>query len=146
MVRVGIVGASGRMGRTLIEACVQHPEITLTAAVEHPQHELLGKDVGQLAGLAPLQVKLTSDLKQITDEIDCLIDFTRPDLTLENAKICAAAGVGLVAGTTGLTPAQSGALAQQAKNIPIMWAPNMSVGVNLLKKLVAQTAAVLGED
>ncbi len=146
MVRVGIVGAAGRMGRTLIEACVQHPEVALTAAVEQPQHEWLAKDVGQLAGLAPLQVELKSDLSQVTDEIDCLIDFTRPDLTLENAKICAAAGVALVAGTTGLTAEQSGELAQWAKKIPIMWAPNMSVGVNLLKKLVAQTAAVLGED
>lgn len=145
-IRVGITGAAGRMGRTLIEAAQQDAEISLGAALERPGSDALGVDAGTLAGLAALGVAVSADLAAVAGELDVLIDFTRPEVTLRNVEHCRDAGCAMVIGTTGLDPAQKARIAEAARDIPIVLAPNMSVGVNLALKLLDLAARVLGDE
>lgn len=144
--RIAIAGAAGRMGRTLIAACAEQPGLRLTAAVEHAGNAALGSDSGLLAGLAPNGVPVSADDALSGSVFDVLIDFTRPTATLAHARACAAAGRALVIGTTGLDAAQKDELAALAQQVPMVFAPNMSVGVNLCLALLRQAAAVLGDD
>ncbi|MFO1351570.1 MAG: 4-hydroxy-tetrahydrodipicolinate reductase [Gammaproteobacteria bacterium] len=146
MVRIAVAGAAGRMGRQLIEACGQTEGARCTAAVEHPDHPSLGQDAGELAGVGHLGVKIDPDLRAVADVFDVLIDFTRPAATLANLALCRAAGKRMVIGTTGFTPDQKHTIAAAAEAIPIMMAPNMSVGVNLCLKLLDTAARVLGDS
>lgn len=145
-IRVGITGAAGRMGRTLIEAAVQDAEITLGAALERPDGEALGVDAGTLAGLPALQVAVSGELAAVAGALDVLIDFTRPEVTLQNVAECRRAGCAMVIGTTGLDAEQKARIAEAARDIPIVLAPNMSVGVNLALKLLDLAARVLGDE
>ncbi|SDU38079.1 4-hydroxy-tetrahydrodipicolinate reductase [Halopseudomonas salegens] len=146
MTRVAVIGAAGRMGKTLIEALTQTEGTTLTAAIERPESSLLGADAGELAGVGKLGVAVTGDLQAVTDSFDVLIDFTHPTTTLVNLGICRAAGKSMVIGTTGFSEAQKAELAAAAKDISIVFAPNFSVGVNLCLKLLDMAARVMGED
>lgn len=145
MIRVAVVGAAGRMGRVLVAACEQTDGLSCTVASEHPQSALLGADAGELAGTGRLNVPLTADLADRAENFDTLIDFTRPEATLAHLALCQSAGKGMVIGTTGFSPEQKAAIAQAAESIPIVFAPNMSVGVNLCFKLVELAARVLGD-
>jgi 4-hydroxy-tetrahydrodipicolinate reductase len=144
--RIAIAGAAGRMGRTLIAACAEQPALTLAAAFEHAGSAALGSDSGLLAGLAPNGVAVTADDTLSGAPFDVLIDFTSPTATLAHARACAAAGRALVIGTTGLDAAQKDELAALARQVPVVFAPNMSVGVNLCLALLRQAAQVLGDD
>jgi 4-hydroxy-tetrahydrodipicolinate reductase len=146
MTRIAITGAAGRMGRTLIEACRQDGDLTLTAVLEHPHSSLLGSDAGELAGLGALGVRVGADLASAVNDFDVLIDFTRPEATLANLKICRAAGRRMVIGTTGFSEAQRSGIDEAARDIAIVFAPNMSVGVNLCLKLLELAARVLGDE
>lgn len=146
MIRVGIAGAAGRMGRTLIEACQQAEDLRLAAAIEHAECSLLGVDAGELAGIAKADVRLVGGLQQVLPDIDVLIDFTRPESTLANVELARQSGVRMVIGTTGLTPEQRAAIEQASGSVAIVLAPNMSVGVNLVLKLLEITARTIGEQ
>src|SRR5574344_1209838 len=104
MRRIAVMGAAGRMGKTLIEAVQQAPGAGLTAAVDRPDSSLVGADAGELAGLGRIGVILSDDLNRVLDDFDVLIDFTHPSVTLANLDICRKAGRAMVIGTTGFPP------------------------------------------
>lgn len=146
--RIGMAGAAGRMGRAIIDTILDPDaahDATLGFALEHEVHEALGRDAGEVAGVGALGVAISDDLAAGAGEFDVLIDFTLPEVTLAHAEICRELGKPLVIGTTGLEPAQRAALAAAARYVPIVFAPNMSVGVNLMFRLVEQAARVLGD-
>jgi 4-hydroxy-tetrahydrodipicolinate reductase len=146
MTRIAITGAAGRMGRSLIEAVHSTAGLELTVALEHPDSTLLGSDAGDLAGLGRTGVLLGADLAATSGEFDVLIDFTRPEPTLANLEICRSAGRRMVIGTTGFSEAQKREIAAAADDIGIVFAPNMSIGVNLCLKLLDMAAHVLGDE
>jgi 4-hydroxy-tetrahydrodipicolinate reductase len=146
MQRIAVMGAAGRMGKTLIEAVCQAEGAQLTAAIDRPDSSLIGADAGELVGLGKIGVALVGDLAAATVEFDVLIDFTHPSVTLKNLEICRAAGKAMVIGTTGFTPEEKQLLSEAARQIPIVFAANFSVGVNLCLKLLDTAARVLGDD
>ena len=140
--RIGIVGASGRMGRMLLEAVLKDPDVALGAAFDLPGSSSIGANAGALVGLAS-DVLVSADLAAGMQQIDCLIDFTRPEGTLQHLALCRQAGVGIVIGTTGFDAAGKEAIADAARDIPVVFAPNMAVGVNLVFKLLDTAARIL---
>lgn len=146
MTNVAVVGAAGRMGKTLVAALHQTEGVKLTVAVDRPDSSLIGADAGELAGIGKVGVSLESDLSAHMADFDVVIDFTAPDYTLENVGLCREHGKGIVIGTTGLSDAQKEALKASAETIPVVFAPNMGVGVNLVFKLLEIAAKVLGDD
>jgi 4-hydroxy-tetrahydrodipicolinate reductase len=142
MTRIAIAGVGGRMGQALVQAVADHPEALLGAASEREGSALLGQPI---AGQDP-GVRVVADLASVAADFDVLIDFTRPDATVAHAALCRAHDKRLVVGTTGLSAAQEGDLRAAAQEVPVVFAPNMSVGVNLTFKLVELAARVLGDD
>ena len=145
MTRIAITGAAGRMGRSLIEACHATDGLTVAAALEHPESNLLGNDAGELVGIGALGVTVGADTGAVIDDFDVLIDFTRPAATLENLAACRAGGKRMVIGTTGFSEDECALIADAAEDIGLVFAPNMSVGVNLCLKLLDMAARVLGD-
>ncbi|MDN4144179.1 4-hydroxy-tetrahydrodipicolinate reductase [Pseudomonas tohonis] len=147
MRRIAVMGAAGRMGKILIEAVQQTGgSAGLTAAIDRPDSTLVGADAGELAGLGRIGVPLSGDLAKVIDEFDVLIDFTHPTVTLKNLEVCRKAGKAMVIGTTGFSAQEKELLSVAAKDIPIVFAANYSVGVNLCLKLLDTAARVLGDD
>lgn len=146
MIRVAIAGAAGRMGRHLLDACQQNEEIRCTVATEQTDSPFIDADAGELAGIGRLNVRITADLASLVDHFDVLIDFTRPVATLAHLALCQATGKAMVIGTTGFLSEQKTEIAAAAGHIPIVFAPNMSVGVNLCFKLLEMAAQVLGDE
>jgi 4-hydroxy-tetrahydrodipicolinate reductase len=144
MNKVAIFGANGRMGRVLIEALDQSEELTLSAAAVRSSSSLLGVDVGELAGIGRRDIKVVSDLDACEANIDVMIDFTLPEALATNLEWCVRHNKPVVIGTTGLSDLQKTHLLAAAKKIPVVFAANYSVGVNLLLNLVRQTARVMG--
>jgi 4-hydroxy-tetrahydrodipicolinate reductase len=145
MNKIAIFGANGRMGRVLIEALDQAHGAQLTAAFVRPGSSLSGVDVGELAGIGKRNVKVNSEPATDMDNIDIFIDFTLPQALETNLALCVKHLKPVVIGTTGLNETQKQALQDAAKHIPIVFAANYSVGVNLLLNLARHTARVLGE-
>lgn len=145
MMRIAVVGASGRMGLCLIKAAALAKNAELAVAVSRPESLAIGRDAGELAGISVVGVKVGDDLASVADQFDVLIDFTRPDASMTFIEICRAAGKKLVIGTTGYSDAQKALIAEAAKDVAIVMAPNMSVGVNLSLKLLEMTAKVMGD-
>ncbi|QWF70223.1 4-hydroxy-tetrahydrodipicolinate reductase [Methylomonas paludis] len=145
MLRIAIVGVSGRMGLSLIKAVALAKTAELSVAISRPDSLAIGKDAGELAGIAALGVTVSNDLGAVVDDFDVLIDFTRPEPSLRYVEICRQAGKKVVIGTTGYTETQKAEIAAAAKDIAIVIAPNMSVGVNLSLKLLEMTAKVMGD-
>lgn len=141
---IAIAGSSGRMGRVLLEAVMRAPDMRLTAALDRTESPYLGKDAGELIG-TPCGINITDDLTSLQGS-EVLIDFTRPEGTLIHLGVCREQNIKLVVGTTGFLPEQKGEFRAAAENIPIVWAPNMSVGVNITLKLLDIAARVLSED
>ncbi|MGN6579159.1 MAG: 4-hydroxy-tetrahydrodipicolinate reductase [Bordetella sp.] len=139
--RIAIAGARGRMGRMLIEAVLESPDMQLTAALDRKGSPALGQDAGAFLGRAT-GVPLTDDLDALA-RADCLIDFTRPDPSLAHLQACARHGVKAVLGTTGFDAAGHGAIEATARQTAIVFAPNMSVGVNATLKLLDLAARLL---
>ncbi|WP_336347136.1 4-hydroxy-tetrahydrodipicolinate reductase [Pseudomonas monsensis] len=146
MRRIAVMGAAGRMGKTLIEAVQQAPGAGLTAAVDRPDSTLVGADAGELAALGRIGVPLSGDLDRVVEEFDVLIDFTHPTVTLKNLAFCRKHGKAMIIGTTGFSVEEKQLLAEAGKDIPIVFAANFSVGVNLCLKLLDTAARVLGDD
>ena len=143
--RIAVVGASGRMGLFLLKAAVLSTNSDLTVAVSRTESNSLGKDAGELAGVGTIDVKVIDDLTAAVDQFDVLIDFTRPESSLEYIEICRKAGKKIVIGTTGYSDEQKITIKQAANDVAIVLAPNMSVGVNLTLKLLEMTAKVMGD-
>jgi 4-hydroxy-tetrahydrodipicolinate reductase len=146
MQRIAVMGAAGRMGKTLIEAVSQAEGAQLSAAIDRADSSLIGADAGELVGLGKVGVALAGDLAAVVDDFDVLIDFTHPSVTLKNLEVCRQAGKAMVIGTTGFTPQEKQQLSEAARQIPIVFAANFSVGVNLCLKLLDTAARVLGDD
>ncbi|MDC9719476.1 MAG: 4-hydroxy-tetrahydrodipicolinate reductase [Gammaproteobacteria bacterium] len=143
MTRIAVMGAAGRMGKVLIEAVHQAQGVTLGAAIVSPSSSLVGADAGELAGVGKLGVSLKNSLDAAANDFDVLIDFTNPELTLANLQECVRLKKSMVIGTTGLSTEQKHTLDDQAKNTPVVFAPNMSVGINLLLDILHRAASVL---
>ncbi|MCG8085920.1 MAG: 4-hydroxy-tetrahydrodipicolinate reductase [Candidatus Thiodiazotropha taylori] len=146
MTRVAVVGAAGRMGKSLVQAVHETDGLTLGAATERAESGLIGRDAGELAGLGSFGLALVDDLAKVVDEFDVVIDFTTPAATLKHLQICKDAGKQMVIGTTGLSDSDKAALAEAGEKIGIVFAPNMSVGVNLCFKLLEVAAKVMGDE
>lgn len=143
--QIAIAGAAGRMGRTLIELGRAADDLALVAAFEAPACTLLGQDVGEIAGVGKLGLPLRSDADLAAVDFDVLIDFTTPAATLAHLDACVALGRAVVIGTTGFGAARA-AIDAAAAHIGVVFAPNMSVGVNLCFKLLQLAAQVLGDE
>ncbi len=142
--QIGITGAGGRMGKTLIEALQAQDAMALSAALERADSTLLGADAGELAGQGKLNVAVSGDIG--SSQFDVLVDFSTPAATLANLDACVAAGRAMVIGTTGFNEDELARISAAAKSIPICKASNFSTGVNMCFKLLALAAEVLGED
>ncbi|MGQ9831745.1 MAG: 4-hydroxy-tetrahydrodipicolinate reductase [Thermochromatium sp.] len=144
-IRIAIAGAGGRMGRTLIQAVVATEGLRLGAATERAGSSLIGSDAGELAGVGRLDVAVVAELAGVLDDFDILIDFTTPDATMGHLALCREAGKRMVIGTTGFDVPQRAAIKSAGAEIGIVFAPNMSVGVNLCLKLLDIAARVFGD-
>ena len=146
MRRVAVTGAAGRMGRTLIQAIHETDRMTLGAAFERPDISLIGSDAGELAGVGKLGVVVAGNLETQLDAFDVLVDFSVPEATLQSVALCRGAGKQLVIGTTGFEEDGLQAIRSAASDVAILMAPNMSVGVNVVFRLIEQAALALGDD
>lgn len=147
MIRVAIIGAAGRMGRMLIEHVMSDQQLKLVGALEHPSCQLIGQDAGLLVGKCAAEVEITDDLGKALEKADVVIDFSSPKSTMTIAPISAQRGIASVIGTTGLYDDQRLQLKTLADNgAKIVFAPNMSVGVNLMFTLCDKLARLLGSD
>ncbi|WP_416305238.1 4-hydroxy-tetrahydrodipicolinate reductase [Neptunicella sp. SCSIO 80796] len=146
MIRVGIFGANGRMGRVLIEATNNADNLTLGGAAVRADSAWVGMDVGELAGIGKQGLAVSGDPESLVDDVDVIIDFTLPAALETNLAWCVANNKPIVIGTTGLNQAHKIALNKAAQHIPVVFAANYSIGVNLLLNLVRQAARVMGES
>jgi 4-hydroxy-tetrahydrodipicolinate reductase len=147
MLRIAIAGVAGRMGRTLLEAVALHDkQMRVTAATVLSDDPALGLDIATLIGATPKSVIARSSLASSVNDFDVLIEFTAPEASLENLALCKAHGKAMVIGTTGFTEKQKSVIAQAAQAIPVIFSPNMSVGVNLCLKLLETASTVLGDE
>lgn len=144
-IRIAIAGAGGRMGRQLIQAVQQAEGVVLGAALSRPGSSLIGVDAGELAGIGAVGVAVSDSLHKVANDFDILIDFTRPEGTLEYLDCCVALRRAMVIGTTGFDDAGKQAIRQAAQHIGIVFAANFSVGVNLVLKLLEKAAQVMGD-
>lgn len=142
--RIAIAGASGRMGRMLIEAVLNDGEVVLAAAFDRADTPFIGRDAGELVGSA-CGVVVTDDVRGAIAAADCVIDFTRPEGTLVHLGIARELGKAMVIGTTGFSAAEKELLVAAAGDIPVVFAPNMAVGVNAVFKLLQVAARILNE-
>ncbi len=144
MLNIAIAGSSGRMGRALIEAVIQAPDMRLAAALDRAGSAALGKDAGESIG-APCGTLITDNPDMALKGAHALIDFTRPEGTLAHLELCRKHRVNMVIGTTGFAPEQKHIIQAASRDIAIVFAPNMSVGVNVVFKLLEQAAKVLND-
>lgn len=142
--RIAVAGANGRMGRMLVEAVINHPELSLAAALCLPGADEEGRDAVNFLGMKS-GVTISSDLSVLA-HADCLIDFTRPEGTLNHLKACQSHGVKMVVGTTGFSAEQLATLEAAASEIAILFSPNMSIGVNALYLLLEKAAQLFNDD
>lgn len=146
VIKVGVIGAGGRMGRMLIEAVQDNPQTTLSAAIERQGSSLVGADAGEVAAIGHIDVSIVDDLISIINDIDVLIDFSLPEATEQNMQICAENNVAMVIGTTGFNDQQEATLAAASNKIAIVYAGNYSTGVNLSLKLLEMAAKAFGTE
>jgi len=146
MINIAVVGAAGRMGKILIEACVESENAKLSVATEHPESSLIGTDAGEVAGVGKNNVIIVSNLDDAANDFDVLVDFTRPAPTLNHLDWCVKNNKGMIIGTTGFSDDEKAQIDTAGRTIPIVFAANYSVGVTLSLKLLELTARVLGDS
>jgi len=146
MQSIAVMGAAGRMGKSLIEALSRSQTMQLGAALVNPSSSLLGVDAGEWAGVGRLNLSFSADLTAALADCSVLIDFTHPRVTLNNLQACRLAGRPMVIGTTGFSVDEKRQLEEAARHIPIVFAANFSVGVNLCLKLLEIAARVMGDE
>ena len=145
MLKVAVFGAAGRMGRAVLSSILEADDLTLVGAVTEPGDQWLGRDAGELVGESSAGVPLTDERSQGLDTAQAAVDFTLPTATEANVRACVEHGTAIVIGTTGLAERQLKALETAAHEIPIVYARNLSVGVNVFMELVARAAKALGD-
>ena len=143
MTKVAITGAAGRMGRRLVTLAREAAVFQIVGAIVRPGHPLLDRDAGEVAGIGPIGLPLSWDLRP-TPEV--LIDFTSPPAMRHWLKVCRDRGIAMVIGTTGLHKVDHAAIDVAAESIPVLQAPNMSLGVNVMLKVAGELARLLGDD
>lgn len=146
MLKAIVTGAAGKMGSTIIKLLHAADGIELEGAVEWPGHAAIGKDAGENAGLGRLGVTIEPDLRACIRRGDVLIDFTSHEVSLKNLEIAAACNRAIVIGSTGFTIAEMKKVDEYSQNVPCVISPNMSVGVNVMFKVLALAAGILGDD
>lgn len=146
MINIAIVGSGGRMGKTLLEACAESETTQVTVATERKASSLIGVDIAELIGSKKCGVAISDSLDTPENNFDVLIDFTRPQVTLAHLDWCVKYKKAIVIGTTGFSEVEKQRISTAAKQIPIVFAPNMSVGVNLTLKLLEMAAKVMGDE
>lgn len=145
MINAVVAGAAGRMGGRIIHMIQESKEIKLAGAFERPDHPSVGKDVGQVVGLGDMGIELKGDIEQTAEGADVLIDFTTPESTLKNFRFISKTGQAIVIGTTGISDEINQELNQLAKRIKCVLAPNMSIGVNVMFKVVKDLSKILSK-
>lgn len=146
MVRIGITGAAGRMGRTLVEAVNADVDAKVATALERPDSPAIGSDAGELSGIGRNGIVIEHDLARVINQFDVLIDFSSPRPTERNTQLCAEHGIPIVIGTTGLNETQLANVQGAAADVAVCMASNFSVGVTLCLKLAETAASALGEE
>ena len=146
MINAVVPGAAGRMGGRIIQMIQKSGEIRLLSALEKPGHPAIGKDVGEVAGLGKIGIDLKGDISEVMKDADVLIDFTTPESTLHNIRFIAKTGQAMVIGTTGISGEKEEEVNLLAQRIRCVMSPNMSVGVNVLFKIVENVSRILGTD
>ncbi|MCD5397799.1 4-hydroxy-tetrahydrodipicolinate reductase [candidate division NPL-UPA2 bacterium] len=146
MIKIIVTGACGRMGKRIVEMVVEQEDMELAGVVEKEKHPFLGRDMGEILGRGKTGVLLQDDLKKVVSKGGVVIDFTYPEATLSHLKLSGEYHKAMVIGTTGFTEEEILGIEGLAENIPCVFSPNMSVGVNLLFKIAAQAAKTLGDD
>lgn len=146
MSNIAVIGAAGRMGKTLIEAIAATEGADLSAALEHPDSSLIGADAGELAGIGRNNIQVVASLHDVADDFDVLIDFSIPAVTAANAAFCLEHGKKMVIGTTGLDDNQLQQVQMASQTNAICMASNYATGVNLCFKLAELAASVLGDE
>lgn len=144
--KIGILGAAGRMGQMNIRQVTATEGCVVAGAAARPGSDTVGRDAGELAGSPTLGVAVSDDMASMIAGVDVVIDFTLPDVAVEAARLSAQAGAALIAGTTGLSPDQEEEIVKAARHVPVVRAANTSVGVTLLAALAEQAARMLGDD
>ncbi|MFH1395531.1 MAG: 4-hydroxy-tetrahydrodipicolinate reductase [Candidatus Omnitrophota bacterium] len=144
--RLGISGICGKMGRRITFLASRDPEISITAGFEFNGSDGIGQTISDAIGIKGINTIISSDMETLIEKTDCLIEFTLPGPTMEHLEICRKKGVPVVIGTTGLQKEEEKKIRETAKIIPIVFSPNMAVGVNLLFKIVYEAAKVLHND
>jgi 4-hydroxy-tetrahydrodipicolinate reductase len=146
MIRAIVTGAAGRMGGRIVSLIAETEGIELAGAVERKGHPLVGRDVGEGLGLGRTGVVIEDDLAGPIDRADVVIDFTAPEVSLGHLEIAAAKGKAMVIGSTGFTAEQLGRIRESSGRVRCVLSPNMSVGVNVMLKVLADVAGILGGD
>ncbi len=142
-----VAGAAGRMGKRLVDLVNAHSGARVVGALEYSEHPFLGRDAGEVAGIGRLEVPLVGNFTGLAGcKAEVMIDFTAPQATLANLEWAQAESVAMVIGTTGMSESERELITLAAKKIPVVFAPNMSVGVNVLFKIAAEVAAIMGDD
>jgi 4-hydroxy-tetrahydrodipicolinate reductase len=146
MVKIAVAGAAGRMGSRITALSKEYEGLQLTGAFEKKGHKDIGKDIGTVVGIGNTGVTLVDSLESIIDSVDLIIDFTTISSTKENIKLTSSKGKAMVIGTTGFSKDDLKEISELTKKIPCVMASNMSMGVNLLLKILQDIARVLGDD
>lgn len=146
MIKIGVAGAAGKMGSRMAALCREYDGLQLAGAFERPGHAAIGQDIGLVSGIGETGVALQDGIGKVIDAVDIIIDFTSIESTKENLKTAAQKGKAMVIGTTGFTKADLQEIAPLLRNVPCVMASNMSLGVNLLLKVLRDVAGVLGDD
>lgn len=146
MIRLTVCGAAGRMGSRIVALSKDYSEIKLVGAVEAKTNPKIGLDAGVVAGIGELGVKILDDLEKVIDNTDIVVEFTAPEPTLQHLEVVRKHKKSMVIGTTGFTNEQLEKIKEASKDIALVLSPNMSVGVNLLFKILKDIALVLGDD
>jgi len=145
-VRVAVAGASGKMGGRLVHLVKESGDLEIAGGLERPGHPALGKDLGEVVGLGTLGVPLVDDLNTLVPTIDLLFEFTVPEASLAHVRVMSTQGKPMVLGTTGFMAAQLAEIRSLAQYMPLFLAPNMSPAINVMYKLIADAARLLGVD
>ena len=144
--KMGVVGCGGRMGRMLVAEIAATEGCTIAGGSEAPGSGYVNQDIGELAGIGRIGIPIGEAVDKLIRDSDVVLEFTSPAATAEHAALAAGLGKAMVIGTTGLSPEQGDVVRQAARDIPIVWAPNMSLGVNVLLSVVEKAARRLGPD
>ena len=146
MIRAIVVGAAGRMGGRIIHTIHEAEGIEVSGAVERPDHPSLNRDIGQMVGLGEIGIILQGDIKRVIGDGEVVIDFTNPEVSLRSLEVASGSSVAMVIGSTGFNPQQLERVSHLAEKTRCVLSPNMSVGVNLMFKLVGEIARILGDE